>query len=119
MLNKISQLFQNKQAIAEAEFLKQHQLQFDNEQGVIYQGLILNAHLAERLNYLSNRRLSDFNDLSALYDHAMLINEKIDLEIAHQRYAKHLNNNESNLREFQAILKILNQYYREFKREKK
>ncbi len=49
----------------------------------------------------------------------MIINEKIDLEIASQRFAVHVGNSEENLLEFKRIVKILNDYYRNFMRERK
>jgi hypothetical protein len=49
----------------------------------------------------------------------MLINEKIDLEIAHQRFNTTLGNSEENLLQFKMILKKLNDYYRNFLRDQK
>ena len=49
----------------------------------------------------------------------MLINEKIDLEIAHQRFNTTLDNTEENLLQFKMILKKLNDYYRNFLRDQK
>lgn len=74
--------------------------------------------LSERLEYFSNRRLNRFDDLAALYLASIVINEKIDLEIATGNYVQRLQNNENNLREFKAIIEKLNHYYREFKRDK-
>ena len=48
----------------------------------------------------------------------MLINEKIDLEIANQRLNTRIGNTEENLRHFQSILQRLGEYYRQFEREK-
>ncbi len=49
----------------------------------------------------------------------MIINEKIDLEIAQQRFNTMLGNTEENLLEFKAIVKKLNDYYRQFLRDQK
>lgn len=118
MFNKLSSLFKSKKAIEEQLYRTEHAIEFDPERGVIVAGVVLNENLSKRLEYLSNRRLNRFDDLKALYDHAMIMNEKIDLDIAQQRFLAHLGNTEQNLLEFKQILTILNCYYREFKREK-
>ena len=46
------------------------------------------------------------------------MNEKIDLEIASGRYVARLGNTQENLLEFKEIIRKLNDYYREFKRDK-
>ena len=48
----------------------------------------------------------------------MLINEKIDLEMATGRYVQRLGNNHENLQQFKSLIEKLNQYYCEFKRDK-
>ena len=118
MLGKLSQLFKSKENPA-AVFLREQQIVCDAEQGYIVDGIVLNQALAQRLEYLSNRRMKNFDDLKALYFTAMLINEKIDLEIATGRYAAHVGNTEQNLLHFKSIVQRLNQYYRDFLREKR
>ena len=59
-----------------------------------------------------------FDDLNALFYKAILINEKIDLEIASGRYIARLGNTEENLKQFKKIIQKLNDYYKEFKRDK-
>ena len=120
MLNKLKNLFKaNAQDSAEQQFLKDNNIIWDDEQGFIVDGIILNAELSERLEYLSNRRLKKFDDLNALFFAGMMINEKIDLEIANQSYLARLGNTEENLKQFKSIVQRLNQYYRDFKREKR
>ncbi len=46
------------------------------------------------------------------------INEKIDLEIATQRYVERLGNTQEKLLELKAIIQVLNQYYVMFLRDK-
>ena len=48
----------------------------------------------------------------------MLINEKIDLEIANKRFVVRLGNTQENLLQLKAYIALLNDYYRQFKREK-
>ena len=48
----------------------------------------------------------------------MIINEKIDLEIANQRFVARLGNTEENLLQLKQIIQKLNDYYRQFLREK-
>ena len=85
MLNKLAGLFKSSKGSAEQLFLQQQNIQFDQVQGYIVDGIVVNE-LSERLAYFSNRKLSHFDDLKKLYFTAMLINEKIDLEIANQRF---------------------------------
>lgn len=117
MLKKLTALFDRKGTEKRA-FLAQHHMQWDETQGFIVDGIVLNESLSERLEYLSNRRLKQFDDLKALYLATMLINEKIDLEIANQRLNTRIGNTEENLRHFQSILQRLGEYYRQFEREK-
>lgn len=119
MLNKLTGLFKNKAQAEEEAYLEAHQIQWDAEQGYIVEGIVLNKILVERLNYLSNRRMQQFDDLAQLYSTAMIINEKIDLEIAQQRFNEMVGNTEENLLEFKVIVKKLNDYYRQFLRDKK
>jgi hypothetical protein len=118
MLNKLKNVFKSSKAKEEEAYLLEHAIQFDSEQGYIVDGIILNKELSERLEYYSNRRLTQFDDLQALYYAAMLINEKIDLEIAQQRFVARLGNTEENLVQFKQIVQKLNDYYRNFIREK-
>ena len=84
MFTKIADLFKAKAAKAELEFLENNRIQIDPEQGFIVDGIVLNQELAERLEYFSNRKLKNFDDLNALFYKAILINEKIDtLELWH------------------------------------
>ncbi|TCB68407.1 hypothetical protein [Acinetobacter sp. ANC 4178] len=118
MLNKLKDVFKSSKVKEEEAYLLEHAIQFDQQQGYIVDGIVLNQELAERLEYFSNRRLNKFDDLQALYYAAMLINEKIDLEITQQRFVARLGNTEENLRQFKNIVKKLNDYYRSFIREK-
>lgn len=118
MFNKLTQLFKAKENPA-ALYLHEHRIQYDPDQGYIVDGVVLNQILAERLVYFSNRRMHQFNDLKELYFTAMLINEKIDLEIATEQYVMRLGNTHENLLQFKHIVKVLNDYYREFIREKR
>ncbi|MEJ2898903.1 hypothetical protein [Acinetobacter sp. NS-4] len=123
MLNKLaglftgSGLFKSSNPSPEQLFLQENNIQFDQEQGYIVDGIVVNQ-LSERLAYFSNRKLNNFDDLKALYFTAILINEKIDLEIANQRFVARLGNNEENLLQLKQIIKKLNDYYRNFLREK-
>ena len=49
----------------------------------------------------------------------MLINEKIDLEIANERFVARVGNNLENLTELKRMIKLLNDYYYQFIRDKK
>ena len=116
MLNKLAQIFTKKPS-AEQVFMEQNRIEFNDEQGFIVDGFVLND-LSGRLEYFSNRKLKKFDDLKDLYFKAMLINEKIDLEIANNRFVVRLGNTEENLLQLKAYIALLNDYYRQFKREK-
>ena len=118
MFAKIADLFKGKEAKAELEFLEKNHIQLDNEHGFIVDGIVLNQELADRLEYFSNRKLKNFDDLKELFYKAILINEKIDLEIASGRYVARLGNTEENLNQFKQIVQKLCDYYKEFKRER-
>lgn len=117
MLNKLVGLLKRGQPSPEQLFLQQHNIQFDSERGYIVDGVVVNEW-SERLSYFSNRKLTKFDDLKALYFGSMIINEKIDLEIATQRFVARLGNNQENLLQMKQVIQKLNQYYREFIREK-
>lgn len=119
MFNALKNLFSKdaQQQAKEQLYLEQHNIQFDDQKGYIVDGIVVNE-LSERLEYFSNRRLKSFDDLQALYFAAMLINEKIDLEIATGQYVARLGNTQENLIQLKNIIQKLNQYYREFKRER-
>ncbi|CAB1212561.1 hypothetical protein [Acinetobacter bouvetii] len=123
MLNKLSGLitgsglFKSSKPSPEQLFLQENNIQFDPEQGYIVDDIVVNEW-SERLSYFSNRKLTTFDDLKALYFTAMIINEKIDLEIANQRFVTRLGNTEENLLQLKQVVKKLNDYYRNFKREK-
>ena len=116
MLNKLAQIFTKKPS-AEQVFMEQNRIEFNDEQGFMINGFVLND-LSERLEYFSNRKLKKFDDLKDLYFKAMLINEKIDLEIANNRFVVRLGNTEENLLQLKAYIALLNDYYRQFKHEK-
>lgn len=118
MFAKIADLFKGKAAKAELEYLEKNHIQIDPEQGFIVDGIVLNQELAERLEYFSNRKLKNFDDLEVLFYKALLINEKIDLEVISGRYVARLGNTEENLKHLKTIIQKLNDYYKEFKREK-
>lgn len=123
MLNKLtglftsSRLFKSSKPSAEQLFLEENNIQFTKEQGYIVDGIVLNEW-SERLSYFSNRKLTQCDDLKELYFTAMIINEKIDLEIASQRFVARLGNTEENLLQLKQIIQKLNDYYRNFLREK-
>ena len=123
MLNKLAGLFtgsgllKSSKPSPEQLYLQENNIQFDPEQGYIVDGIVVNQ-LSERLAYFSNRKLNNFDDLKTLYFTAILINEKIDLEMATGRYIQRLGNNHENLQQFKSLIEKLNQYYREFKRDK-
>lgn len=119
MFDKISALFKSNKPSPEQLYLEENNIQYTEQTGYIVDGINLNQELGERLEYLSNRRMKTFNDLKELYSTAMIINEKIDLEIANQRFNSRLGNTEENLLQFKVIVKKLNDYYRNFLREKK
>ena len=118
MFSKVTELFKGKAAKAEREFLEKNNIQIDSEIGFIVDGVVLNRELAERLEYFSNRKLKNFDDLKELFYKAILMNEKIDLEIASGRYVTRLGNTEENLKQFKIIIQKLCDYYKEFKRER-
>lgn len=117
MLNKLVEQFKGNKESAEHVFLRENNIQIDAEKSYIVDGIVVNE-LSERLEYFSNRKLTNFDDLEALFYKAILINEKIDLEIASERYVARLGNTEENLKQFKTIIQKLNDYYKEFKREK-
>lgn len=119
MFDKISALFKSNKPSPALLYLEENNIQYTEETGYIVDGINLNQELGERLEYLSNRRMKTFDDLKELYSTAMIINEKIDLEIANQRFNSRLGNTEENLLQFKVIVKKLNDYYRNFLREKK
>ncbi|APX62651.1 hypothetical protein [Acinetobacter schindleri] len=119
MFDKISALFKSNKPFPAQLYLEENNIQYTEETGYIVDGINLNQELGERLEYLSNRRMKTFDDLKELYSTAMIINEKIDLEIANQRFNSRLGNTEENLLQFKVIVKKLNDYYRNFLREKK
>jgi len=115
MLNKLVELFKGNKESAEHVFLRENNIQIDAEKGYIVDGIVVNE-LSERLEYFSNRKLTNFDDLEALFYKAILINEKIDLEMASERYVVRLGNTEENLKQLKTIIQKLNDYYKEFKR---
>ena len=119
MFDKISALFKSNKPSPAQLYLEENNIQYTEQTGYIVDGINLNQELGERLEYLSNRRMKTFDDLKELYSTAMIINEKIDLEIANQRFNSRLGNTEENLLQFKVIVKKLNDYYRNFLREKK
>ncbi len=119
MFDKISKLFKSGKPSEEELYLNEQNIRIDPEAGFIVDGVVLNQMLGARLQYLSNRRMANFDDLKSLYSASMIINEKIDLEIASQRYNAALENSEENLLEFKQIVQKLNDYYRKFLRDKK
>ena len=118
MFNKLVDLFKGAKESPEQLYLEQHHIQYDETQGYIIEGVVLNT-LSERMEYLSNRKMTNFDDLKQLYATAMIINEKIDLEIANQRFVARLGNTEENLLQFKRYVKLLNDYYRQFIRDRK
>ena len=117
MLNKLADFFKGNKESAEQIYLRENNIQFDAEQGYIVDGIVVNS-LSERLEYFSNRKLNNFNDLKELFYKAILMNEKIDLEIASGRYVARLGNTEENLQQLKQIIQKLNDYYKKFKRDK-
>lgn len=114
-MNKLVELFKGNKESAEHVFLRENNIQIDAEKGYIVDGIVVNE-LSERLEYFSNRKLTNFDDLEALFYKAILINEKIDLEMASERYVVRLGNTEENLKQLKTIIQKLNDYYKEFKR---
>lgn len=118
MLNRLIGLFKTDKESAEHIYLRENNIQIDPELGFIVDGVVVNEW-SERLEYFSNRKLKRFDDLKELYFKAILINEKIDLEIANQRFVSRLGNTEENLLALKSVITKLNQYYRLFLRDKK
>ncbi|WP_445117075.1 hypothetical protein [Acinetobacter sp. WZC-1] len=116
MLTRLGGLFKGQKHKAEQAFLLEHNIQRDDEQGFIVDGIVVNS-LSARLQYFSSRKLSSFDDLRQLFYTAILINEKIDLEIASGRYNHALGNTEENLQQLKTIIQKLNAYYRQFLRD--
>ena len=115
MLGKFSELFKRKPS-AEQLYMQTHQIEYDAEKGYIVAGVVLND-LSDRLEYFSNRKVADFNDLKTLFYRGMMINEKIDLELASGRYVARLGNTEDNLKQLKQLVMLMNDYYRQFKRD--
>ncbi|MGE8542271.1 hypothetical protein [Acinetobacter sp. ANC 3813] len=119
MFDKISSLFKSHKPTPEQLYMAEHQISFEEGKGYIVAGIILNEVHGPRLEHLSNRRIKNFDDLKALYNASMIMNEKIDLEIVNGRFAAHLGNTAENLTELKKLIKVLNEYYRGFLRDKK
>lgn len=119
MFDKITSLFKSNKPTPAELYLAEHRIEYIEGTGFVVDGIHLNETLGERLTFLSNRRVNQFDDLAALYSAAMIMNERIDLEIATERYVARLGNNKENLLEFKRILKLLNDYYRQFIRDQK
>lgn len=117
MFEKLIKLLKGNKESPEQIYLRENNIEFDLEQGYIVDGVVANL-LSERLSYFSNRKLQNFDDLKALYFRAMMINEKIDLEIANRSFVQRLGNTEANLLELKQIILKLNQYYRTFLRDR-
>lgn len=117
MFNKLKSWFDRSDHDAESLYMQEQNISLDKNKGYIVDGIVLND-LSARLEYFSNRKLNSFDNLEQLYLKSMLINEKIDLEIATGNYVKRLDNNEENLKQFKHLIEKLNQYYRMFKRDK-
>lgn len=118
MFNTLKGWFDRSNPDAESLYMQEQNISLDADKGYVVDGIVLNHELSERLEYFSNRKLNSFDNLEQLYLKSMLINEKIDLEIATGNYLKRLNNNEENLKQFKHLIEKLNQYYRMFKRDK-
>lgn len=118
MLKKLTDLFKpSAKETEEQVYLREQNIQFDPEQGPIVDGIVVNL-LAARLEYFSNRKLENFNDLKKLFEITPQINEKIDLEIATQRFVERLGNTQTNLNELKQIIQKLNAYFVKFQRNK-
>ncbi len=116
MLNKLIDLLKGQpKESAEQIYLREQNIQFDPELGPIVDGCVLNQ-LSARLEYFSNRKLDNFNNLRKLFEITPQINEKIDLEIASQRFVERLGNNAENLAELKAAIQKLNAYFVQFQR---
>ncbi|MCZ0696493.1 hypothetical protein OZZ14_02985 [Acinetobacter baumannii] len=118
MFKKLTQLFQGSKETPEQIYLQENQLSFDSERGPVIKDVVINEKWSEHLKYFSNRKLQNFDNLPKLFQITPQINEKIDLEIATQRYVERLGNTQEKLLELKAIIQVLNQYYVMFLREK-
>jgi hypothetical protein len=118
MFKKLTQLFQNSKETPVQSYLQENQLRFDPEHGPIIHDIVINEKWSEHLEYFSNRKLQNFNDLRKLFQITPQINEKIDLEIATQRYVERLDNTQEKLLNLKAVINVLNQYYVLFLRDK-
>lgn len=117
MLKKLGQWFQSTpKEDPEQQFCQQHGLVFDPEQGIVLHGQVLSS-MNESLHYLSNRRVNDVNQLQAVYEAGMIIHEKIDLELATGRFVTRLGHDAARLQEIKQAVRVLEQYYRQFKRD--
>jgi len=118
MFKKLTQLFQGSKETPEQIYLQENQLRFDSEHGPMIKNVVINEKWSEHLEYFSNRKLQNFDNLPKLFQITPQINEKIDLEIATQRYVERLGNTEQKLLELKSVIQILNQYYVLFLRDK-
>ena len=118
MFKKITELFQGSKETPEQVYSRENQLKFDFERGPIMQDVVINEKWSEHLEYFSNRKLQNFDNLQKLFLITPQINEKIDLEIATERYVERLGNTQEKLLQLKAIIQILNQYYVLFLRDK-
>ncbi|WP_224991802.1 hypothetical protein [Acinetobacter pittii] len=118
MFKKLTQLFQGSKETPEQIYLQENQLRFDSEHGPVIKNVVINEKWSEHLEYFSNRKLQNFDNLPKLFQITPQINEKIDLEIATQRYVERLGNTEQKLLELKSVIQILNQYYALFLRDK-
>ncbi|MCU4502736.1 hypothetical protein KTI78_06105 [Acinetobacter sp. WU_MDCI_Abxe161] len=118
MFKKLTQLFQGSKETPEQIYLQENQLRFDSEHGPVIKNVVINEKWSEHLEYFSNRKLQNFDNLPKLFQITPQINEKIDLEIATQRYVERLGNTEQKLLELKSVIQILNQYYVLFLRDK-
>ncbi|MCK4080476.1 MULTISPECIES: hypothetical protein [Acinetobacter] len=118
MFNKLVRLFKTTaKETEEQSYLSEQNIYFDQDQGPIVDGIVL-SDLNNRLEYFSNRKLENFQDLKKLFEISLQINEKIDLEIATGRYVERLGNNEQNLKELKKVIEKLNSYYKKFLRDR-
>ncbi len=118
MFNKLARLFKTTaKETEEQSYLREQNIHFDQDQGPIVDEIVL-SDLNNRLEYFSNRKLENFQDLKKLFEISLQINEKIDLEIAIGRYVERLGNNEQNLKELKKIIEKLNSYYKKFLRDR-
>lgn len=118
MFKKLTQLFQGSKETPEQIYLQENQLRFNSEHGPVIKNVVINEKWSEHLEYFSNRKIQNFDNLPKLFQITPQINEKIDLEIATQRYVERLGNTEQKLLELKSVIQILNQYYVLFLRDK-